>query len=78
MLRKLFKGKNYSRAETIGGNTVHPLIQILVYIKVFFTSWYLKLRFVANTFWRKNPKTSHSEPMRQKAIQSPSLFAKSG
>ena len=35
------------------GITIAPLVyQIL-------THWYLKLRFVSNTFWTKNPKNTH-------------------
>ena len=29
-------------------------------VHLFFTRWYLKLRFVSNIFWTKIPKSSHS------------------
>ena len=32
LLRKLFKGGNYSRAETIRGNTVHNLFHNIVHL----------------------------------------------
>ena len=39
-----------------------PLFFLIYYLlKAFlkFTLWYLKLRFVSNTFWTKVPKTSY-------------------
>ena len=40
-----------------------------LYFFRFFICWYLKLRFVLNTFWAKNPKSNHSAMEHRKRNQ---------
>ena len=52
--------------------------QKCLYFFRFFTRWYLKLRFVSNTFWTEIPKSSHCDPMKKvlRVINYPLQFNK--
>ena len=57
--RKLFKGGNYSRAETIWGNTVYEIFKLLWIQKRIVAAVYEEIRYacmVSCTKWSKNLK----------------------